>query len=69
MRYRLIPTRGQQPTQHLETDDSEWLNAYANAMATGAGVPVLVCEAPAGGIVRQLSVVGEDLNEKKGRAR
>lgn len=58
MRYRLITARGRPHSFHIWGDQSEALLAAAERY-TETQIPVLVCEAPEGGIVRQLCIVGD----------
>jgi hypothetical protein len=69
MRYRLIPTQGQHASEHLETTDAGCLERFAEALHLDLGMPVLVCEAPEGGLTRALFTVGGDPKQKTRRAR
>lgn len=66
MRYRLVPARGMGEVEHLETDSLEWLGFYADGMHKRLDMPVVVCEAPEGGLVKRLYTVG---GQQKGRRR
>lgn len=70
MLYRLIPTLGiNHARTEVETLDPRQLQHFAEAFAGELGMRVLVCEAPEGGLVRQLYSVGQNPETTKGRRR
>ena len=58
MRYKLIPTRGR-GSFYIESS-SLHVSRLAEDHWLETGVPVLVVEAPEGGIVRRVGIVGQD---------
>lgn len=62
-RYRLIPSR-KGVSRFVEGTRDDAL-AAGKHMAASVGCKVLVCEAPEGGIVRQLGLVGPGRTPKR----
>jgi hypothetical protein len=55
MRYRLVPARGG-PSWHAESYEEAKQEGEEGYALTG--VPVLLCEAPIGGLVRHIETIG-----------
>lgn len=62
MRYRLIPTRLRHASWHIDGLEEARASAEASYLESGANpddrTPVLLCEAPLGGLVRHLETIG-----------
>jgi hypothetical protein len=67
MRYRLIPTRGRSQSEYAWGGSEVHAYNAAEVAYARTKVPVLIVEAPEGGIVRQVGIVGQDA--KKARRR